>query len=102
MLDNSADKIFVIFAAHEIRSKQERFEFFKELKRVIKPTGEVFIVEHLRDVPNFLAYNIGFLHFYSKPNWLEIFELTGLSLKSEQKITPFISTFTLTKYGVAS
>ena len=100
-LDNSADKIFVIFAAHEIRNEQERIEFFKELKRVLKPAGQIFITEHLRDIPNFLAYNIGFLHFYSKQTWLDIFELTGLTLKKEQKITAFISTFTLTKYGVA-
>ncbi len=102
LLDNSADKIFVIFAAHEIRDGQERMEFFKELKRVLKPTGEILITEHLRDVPNFLAYTIGFLHFYSKQTWLQTFKLTGLSLKNEQKITPFISTFTLTKYGIAS
>jgi SAM-dependent methyltransferase len=101
-LDNSADKIFVIFAAHEIRNEQERIEFFKELKRVVKPTGEIIITEHLRDVPNFLSYNIGFLHFYSKQSWLHIFQLTELTLKSEEKITPFISTFTLTKYGIAS
>lgn len=102
MLDNSADKIFVIFAAHEIRNEQERLEFFKELKRVLKPTGQIFIAEHLRDFPNFLAYNIGFLHFYSKQSWLHVFQLTELTLKSEEKITPFISKFTLTKYGVAS
>jgi ubiquinone/menaquinone biosynthesis C-methylase UbiE len=101
-LDNSVDKIFVIFAAHEIRNEQERIAFFKELKRVIKPTGEIIITEHLRDVPNFLAYNIGFLHFYSKPTWLEIFQSADFTLKNEQKLTPFISTFTLTKYGVAS
>ena len=102
LLDNSADKIIVIFAAHEIRDGQERMEFFKELKRVLKPTGEILITEHLRDVPNFLAYTIGFLHFYSKQTWLQTFKLTGLSLINEQKITPFISTFTLTKYGIAS
>lgn len=101
-LDNSADKIFVIFAAHEIRNEQERIEFFNELKRVLKPAGQIFLTEHLRDIPNFLAYNIGFLHFYSKQTWLDIFELTGLTLIKEQKITPFISTFTLTKYGAAS
>ncbi len=101
-IDNSADKIFVIFAAHEIRNEQERLEFFKELKRVLKPTGEILITEHLRDTPNFLAYNIGFLHFYSKKTWLQTFQLAELTLKSEQKITPFISTYTLTKYGVAS
>ncbi len=101
-LDNSADKIFVIFAAHEIRNEQERIEFFKELKRVLKPTGEIYITEHLRDVPNFLAYNISFLHFYSKQTWLQTFRLAELTLKSKQKTTPFISTFTLTKYGFAS
>lgn len=101
-LDSSADRIFVIFAAHEIRNQQERIEFFKELRRIIKPTGEIFITEHLRDVPNFLAYNIGFLHFYSNQSWLQVFQLAELRLKNEQKITPFISTFTLTKYGVAS
>jgi len=101
-LDNSADKIFVIFAAHEIRNEQERLEFFKELKRVLKPTGQIFITEHLRDFPIFLAYNIGFLHFYSKQSWLQVFQLAELTLKSEEKITPFISKFTLTKYGVAS
>lgn len=100
--NSSADKIFVIFAAHEIRNEQERIEFFKELKRVIKPTGKIFITEHLRDFPNFLAYNIGFLHFYSKQSWLKIFQLAELKLNNEQKITPFISTFTLTKYGVTS
>lgn len=101
-LDNSADIIFIIFAAHEIRNEQERIKFFKELKRVLKPTGEIFITEHLRDLPNFLAYNIGFLHFYSKQSWLHVFQFSGLSLKNEKKITPFISSFTLTKYGVAS
>jgi len=101
-VENSADKIFIIFAAHEIRREQERIEFFKELRRVIKPTGEIFITEHLRDVPNFLAYNIGFLHFYSKQSWLKVFQLAELKLNNEQKITPFISTFTLEKYGVAS
>ena len=102
MSENSADKIFVIFAAHEIRNEQERIGFFKELKRILRPTGEIIITEHLRDVPNFLAYNIGFLHFYSKRTWLKLFKLAGLSLKSEQKLTPFIATFTLTKYGAAS
>ncbi len=102
MNDHSADKIFVLFSAHEIRSPELRTAFFKELERVLKPTGEIFITEHLRDLPNFLAYTIGFLHFYSKQTWLQTFESARLSLKNEQKITPFISTFTLTKYGVAS
>jgi SAM-dependent methyltransferase len=102
LADNSADQIFLIFAAHEIRDEQERINFFRELKRIVKPAGQIIVTEHLRNVTNFLAYNIGFLHFYSKATWLKIFQSAELSLKTEQKITPFISTFTVTKYGATS
>jgi SAM-dependent methyltransferase len=61
--DEYADTIFVIFSAHEIRSEAERNVFFHELKRILKPAGKIVVTEHLRDVPNFLAYNIGFFHF---------------------------------------
>lgn len=100
--DNSADKIFVIFSAHEIRNEEERIFFLKELKRILKPKGEIIITEHLRDLPNFLAYNIGFFHFYSKSTWLKIFNSAELHIQKEQKITSFISSFTLTKYGTTS
>jgi len=61
--NNSADKIFVIFAAHEIRNNDEQISFFKELRRVLLPAGQIIVTEHLRDTANFLAYNIGFFHF---------------------------------------
>ena len=96
---NSVDTIFVILSAHEIRDKDERIKFFKELKRLMKPTGQIFIVEHLRDTANFLAYNIGFLHFYSKSTWCEVFQASELKIQNEIKITPFISTFILEKNG---
>lgn len=100
--DNSADKIFVIFAAHEIRNEDDRIKFFMELKRILKPTGQIIVAEHLRDTANFLAYNIGFLHFYSKQSWLNVFQSAGLQLKSEHKHTLFISIFTLIKHGSTS
>ena len=99
LADNSVDKVFVILAAHEIRNEAERVEFFKELKRIIKPEGQIFITEHLRDVVNFLAYTIGFFHFYSKSSWLNTFKSAGLNIKNEIKLTPFISTFILYKNG---
>jgi len=99
---NSADKIFVTLSAHEIRDPNERVIFFKELHRVIKPGGQIFVTEHLRDTANFLAYNIGFFHFLSKPSWYKVFKLSNLQIRSEQKITPFISTFTLEKHGITN
>jgi SAM-dependent methyltransferase len=97
--DNSVDTIFVIFCAHEIRDDNERLIFLKELKRLIKPNGRIYVVEHLRDIPNFLAYNIGFFHFYSKTSWHHLFKLNDLNIQQEMKLTPFISTFILSKNG---
>ena len=73
--DNSAEIIFILFSAHEIRNEDERITFFKELHRILKPDGEIIVTEHLRDVANFFAYNIGFFHFYSKAAWLKTFSL---------------------------
>lgn len=99
--DHTTDKVFVILSAHEIRNPQERTAFFRELNRITRPAGEIFIVEHLRDPANFLAYNIGFFHFYSKTSWQKTFSEAQLNIKREHKLTPFISTFILEKNGSA-
>lgn len=99
---NYADKIFVILAAHEIRNSNERIAFFKELNRIVKPTGQIMIIEHLRNVPNFVAYNIGFFHFHSKSSWHKTFQGARLNISKELKITPFITTFILEKNGASS
>ncbi len=100
--NNSVDNIFVILSAHEIRNDDDRIVFFKELNRVSKPSGKIIITEHLRDFPNFLAYNIGFFHFFSKPSWNKTFSNADLRIHDEIKITPFITTFILEKNGAAS
>ena len=96
---NSADKIFLTLAAHEIRNDAERGVFFNELRRVLKPNGQIFVTEHLRDTANFLAYNIGFFHFLSKANWYKTFAASDLTIIQEQPITPFITLFILEKNG---
>jgi|TARA_B110000261_G_scaffold160329_1_gene199757 ubiquinone/menaquinone biosynthesis C-methylase UbiE len=97
--DNSIDKIYLILSAHEIRDKKEQIQFFTELNRVLTTPGKIFITEHLRDIPNLLAYNIGVFHFFSRSSWLNTFKNSHLKVSSELKNTPFISTFTLTKNG---
>jgi ubiquinone/menaquinone biosynthesis C-methylase UbiE len=100
--DESADNIFTFFSAHEIRNDDERVAFFNELNRVLTPEGQVIVTEHLRDTANFIAYNIGFLHFHSRWTWLQTFGKAGFKVSNEIKITPFISTFILNKNGTAS
>jgi ubiquinone/menaquinone biosynthesis C-methylase UbiE len=91
--DKSVDIIFLLSAAHEIRSHQEKVQFLKECYRLCKPKGKVIMVEHLRDFPNFLAFTIGFTHFFSKKVWKTAFHSAGFSSFTEIKFTPFMSIF---------
>lgn len=91
--DNSVNNIFLLSAVHEIRKQDEKIQFLKECRRVCKPNGNVIMVEHLRDLPNFLAFTIGFTHFFSKTTWKKAFKEAGFTSINEIKFTPFMSIF---------
>ncbi|WP_336517918.1 class I SAM-dependent methyltransferase [Pollutibacter soli] len=97
--NHSADRIYLIFAAHEIRNDEERNTFFKELSRILKADGDIVIVEHMRDKLNFIAYNIGFFHFLPRKLWLNQFNKSGFFIADEGKPNPFITYFRLKKNG---
>ncbi|MEO8516931.1 MAG: methyltransferase [Flavobacterium sp.] len=98
----SVATIFVLFSAHEIRNLQERIVFFKQMEKALHKNGQIIVMEHLRDLPNFIAYTIGFFHFLSKSEWEKTFQYSNLSIQKEMKITPFISVFILQKNGITS
>ena len=91
--DGSADLIFLLSAVHEIRSHEEKVQFLKECRRLCKPGGQVIMIEHLRDFPNFVAFSIGFTHFFSRPVWKNAFDRAGFTRFQEIKFTPFMSVF---------
>lgn len=93
--DNDYDAVFLLFAAHEVRAPEHRTELLRESARVLRDTGHVVLVEHLRDWKNFLAFGPGFLHFYSRQNWLRSARNAGLSIEQESQITPFVACFVL-------
>ncbi|HEX7845720.1 MAG TPA: methyltransferase domain-containing protein [Chitinophagaceae bacterium] len=93
LADNSADIIFLLSAVHEIRSNDEKVIFLKECHRVCKPTGKIIMTEHLRDFPNFLAFSVGFTHFFSRNTWKKAFSRAGFTQFNEKKFTPFMSIF---------
>ncbi|MGB4772276.1 MAG: methyltransferase domain-containing protein [Chitinophagaceae bacterium] len=101
LANKTADLILLIFAAHEIRDDEERRRFFVECGRILKSQGHIVVVEHLRDLPNALAYNIGFFHFHSSHTWEETFKTAGLSVLEKRKINTFVNLYILGKYDPA-
>jgi len=99
---NSVDTIFLILAAHEIRNDDERIFFLKQLSNSLKDDGKIVVVEHQRDIFNFIAYNFGFFHFFPTKTWNKTFASAGLTETSIFKITSFIKGFVLSKNGIAS
>lgn len=97
--DNSIDTSIVFLSAHEVRNEEERILFFQELGRVTLPKGQVMVTEHLRDINNFLAYTIGFLHFHSRKTWTSTFTAAGFRIMKEIKTTPFVTTFIIEADG---
>ena len=96
--DASIDRIFAIMAVHEIRDPRERVSFFIEAKRCLAPDGQIVMVEHVRNGPNFLAYNIGAFHFHSRRAWQAAINGAGLEVDRETKLTPFLTAFFI-KHG---
>lgn len=89
------DIIFLILAVHEIRNNSERVQFFKYLSSSLKPEGFIIIVEHQRNLMNFIAFNIGFVHFHPPKTWLCNFKDSGLKVREIKKLTPFLNIYSL-------
>lgn len=94
--DQSVEIVFLLSAVHEIRSNDEKVLFLRECRRICAPTGTVVLVEHLRDFPNFVAFSIGFTHFFSRSTWKSAFRRAGFATCTETKFTPFMSVFECT------
>jgi SAM-dependent methyltransferase len=97
MPDADRDAIFLLFAAHEVRAPEGRTQLLRETCRVLKESGQVVLVEHLRDLPNFLAFGPGFLHFHSGRSWLRSIRDAGFQVEHESRVTPFVHCFVLRK-----
>ena len=91
----SADVVFGLLAIHELRSDSERGAWFAEARRCLCPGGRVILVEHVRDLANFIAFGPGFWHFHSRRSWARAWESAGLCLADEFRVTPWVRVFVL-------
>lgn len=95
--DGSADAVFGLLAIHELRSDGERAAWFAEAGRCLTDGGPVVLVEHVRDLANFVAFGPGFLHFHPISAWRRSWESAGMVLEDTFRITPFVRVFVLKK-----
>jgi len=103
LAEHSTDLILGLFSFHEIRDRKERIAFLSQLRQALTARGTIILAEHLRDIPNALAYNMGCFHFLTAQEWMVSFAAAGLRIKQQTSVTPFITIFTLThNHGVAS
>jgi SAM-dependent methyltransferase len=95
--NQSVDVIFNIFALHEIRDHTERTSFLRQQFRTLNPQGTCVIVEHLRDVANLAAYNVGFFHFLPEKQFKNNFDEACFHIEKQFRVTPFVKIFILKK-----
>jgi len=95
--DADRDAVFLLFAAHELRDAVERTQLLREARRILKSDGRVFMVEHLRDLPNFIAFGPGFFHFQSRRSWLRSIREADCEVAEHHSVTPFVRCFMLRK-----
>lgn len=91
------DAAFLFFAAHELRQHNQRVEMFREVKRVLLTNGDLFLIEHTRDLWNFIAFGPGFLHFFSDNAWQRAVNDAGLVVTASFPMTRFVRVYHLRK-----
>ncbi len=93
----SFNLIVAFLSLHEIRTREDRTSMLQEIHRTLGPTGRLLITEHLRDLPNAIAFSIGVFHFHTDRTWNEAFMSAGLKLEARYRTTPFITTYSLVR-----
>ncbi len=91
------DWIVGFLSMHELRDTDHRQSVLRALADGLAPSGRVIVVEHLRDLPNAMAFSVGFTHFLSLSSWQRDFAAAGLVVVEEKKVTPLVRQFTLAR-----
>ncbi|MCB9653093.1 MAG: class I SAM-dependent methyltransferase [Deltaproteobacteria bacterium] len=95
--NGTCDVAIVAFTAHEISPAGARAVFFAEVHRLLRPGGRMILVEHVRDLANFIAYGPGFTHFLPRSEWMRLADKIGFAVHQELRVTPWVMALALEK-----
>lgn len=95
LAEHSVDLILIAFAAHEVREATQRDMLFAQAAKVLSPTGRIILVEHVRDIANFVAFGQGFMHFMPLAEWIRCATQNELKIAKQYKITPLVAVLEL-------
>lgn len=90
-----ADLTVAFLSLHEVRMHADRVALLKEVRRTLAVNGRLVVTEHLRDLPNALAFTIGVFHFHSRKAWMSAFHGAGFRVTGTHRTAGFITTFIL-------
>jgi SAM-dependent methyltransferase len=93
----SVDAVFLVFAAHELRTDAQREKLLAECHRVLGNGGRLFLAEHPRDMATFVAFGPGFMHFHSQGTWDRNLARAGFKSGKAFSVTPFASVWVCQK-----
>jgi SAM-dependent methyltransferase len=96
-LSDDLDAAFVVLAAHELRTREDRAAFFARIADALTPSGRLVLVEHLRDLPNAVVYGPGAWHFLPRLDYLVAFEDAELEVREQRAMTPFLHLWVLSR-----
>lgn len=91
----SADLVLLAQSAHEVRDPISRSAMFASARSVLSDDGRLVLVEHLRDLPNVVAFGPGSWHFQPEWIWSRAFAAAGLQVTAQTTVTPLIRCWVL-------
>ena len=94
----SFDWVLFLLSAHEFRAHDERVNMLRRAREALREGRHsvVILAEHVRDLPNFLAFGPGFLHFHSVSSWQKAWHEAELKPAQVLHVTPFLRVWILT------
>jgi SAM-dependent methyltransferase len=88
----SVEAVVCLFAVHEVRNIEIEAKLFAEFVRCLTPSGKLLVVEHARDLANFVVFGPAIMHFGSPRRWHRSILASGLRIAADRRQAVLVHT----------